>query len=84
MSPVFIRWLGGWFWPVSKRVDTTAAVRGGRVVHWMFAALAAMIEMVAVIVGLGDGSLSAFMGISAAAVFVALFGRGIRYIAGNE
>ncbi len=78
-----------WLWPQKKlvEIETTIAIRLGRVLHWAALAMVGVLwlgEFVGVIFGFWSDSSFVVGIVILAGIAVFLIGRGLRYIFANE
>jgi ABC-type proline/glycine betaine transport system permease subunit len=74
-----------WLWPDYADPEPNFGQRLGRLVHWTFVALGALIGAGGVAVALTDGTeLEATLLLLAMGFSIALAGRGLRYLFGGE
>jgi hypothetical protein len=74
-----------WLWPTSRREETTALVRAGRVLHWASLGPAVLLVIVGIIVSYPESDRVALMGIFlVGSLATLLIGRSIRYVLSNE
>ena len=79
-----------WLWPTQARlheIETTIAVRLGRILHWGAAAFVGLLwlgEFVGVVFGYWSSSQFTVGAIILAGIAIFLLGRGLRYVFSNE
>lgn len=76
-----------WLWPRALNHNSTILVRTGRVLHWVFIALAGYGMIFGWVAQHIEGGKSAYIAIVTGLIFaipLALIGRGIRYVLSAE
>ncbi len=76
-----------WLWPKTLNSNTTVLVRSGRVVHWIFIALACYGMVFGWVAQHDEGGKSVYIAIVTGLIFaipLVLIGRALRYILSAE
>jgi hypothetical protein len=89
-TPQLVNWIRkftvGWFWPRESRSEIGVLGRLGRIIHWagLLASGGLVIGSFGVLLGGGDSAWAIFAALLVVAIFVALSGRGARYVLTDE